>query len=162
MIPTRNDLVRLLDRLDARVGVELGVAKGNFSHHLVTRHRFERFYLIDKWNDHHDSAEKQFVEARFAKQPNVVILHDTFANCVGRFPDGYFDFIYIDGYAHTGQDKGRTLSAWYSKLKPGASTRATITARSGRRRFKAWTRSPKAKARRFMSLAGTSTRRGTS
>ena len=35
------------------------------------------------------------------------------------FPDEYFDFIYIDGYAHTGQENGRTLAEWWPKVKPG-------------------------------------------
>ena len=35
------------------------------------------------------------------------------------FPDNSFDFIYVDGYAHTGEEGGRTLIDWYAKLKPG-------------------------------------------
>ncbi len=30
-----------------------------------------------------------------------------------------FDFIYIDGYAHTGQDNGTILKDWWPKLKSG-------------------------------------------
>lgn len=28
-------------------------------------------------------------------------------------------FIYVDGYAHTGEDRGKTLFDWYPKLKIG-------------------------------------------
>ena len=38
---------------------------------------------------------------------------------MGVIPDSYFDFIYIDGYAHTGQDGGKTLEDWYPKLRAG-------------------------------------------
>ena len=35
------------------------------------------------------------------------------------FEDEWFDFIYIDGYAHTGQEGGKTIHDWYKKLKRG-------------------------------------------
>ena len=35
------------------------------------------------------------------------------------FDDEYFDFIYVDGYAHTGEEKGKTFIDWFPKLKPG-------------------------------------------
>jgi hypothetical protein len=35
------------------------------------------------------------------------------------FPDEYFDFIYVDGYAHTGQERGKTFYDWWPKVKPG-------------------------------------------
>jgi hypothetical protein len=30
-----------------------------------------------------------------------------------------FDFIYIDGHAHTGQENGKTFEDWWPLLKPG-------------------------------------------
>ena len=42
-----------------------------------------------------------------------------FDEALSLFPDEYFDFIYIDGYAHTGQDNGKTLTDWWPKLKKG-------------------------------------------
>jgi hypothetical protein len=35
------------------------------------------------------------------------------------FEDNFFDFIYFDGYAHTGEEGGKTFADWYSKLKVG-------------------------------------------
>ncbi len=35
------------------------------------------------------------------------------------FPDEYFDFVYVDGYAHTGEEQGQTFRDWFPKLKPG-------------------------------------------
>ena len=48
-----------------------------------------------------------------------IVLHTTFDEALGKFSDEYFDFIYIDGYAHTGQNNGKTLDNWYPKLKSG-------------------------------------------
>ena len=36
-----------------------------------------------------------------------------------RIKDKEYDFIYIDGYAHTGQEEGDTLEGWWPKLKQG-------------------------------------------
>ena len=35
------------------------------------------------------------------------------------FPDFYFDFIYIDGFAESGQEDGKTLYDWWPKLNSG-------------------------------------------
>jgi hypothetical protein len=43
----------------------------------------------------------------------------TFDEALPLFKDASLDFIYVDGYAHTGQDGGATLATWYPKLKPG-------------------------------------------
>ena len=48
-----------------------------------------------------------------------VILKMPFEEAVHLFKDEIFDFIYIDGYAHTGQDDGRTLNEWWPKVKKG-------------------------------------------
>ena len=48
-----------------------------------------------------------------------MIIKNYFHNIVDSFIDHYFDFIYIDGYAHTGQNNGSTLYDWYSKVKNG-------------------------------------------
>ncbi len=47
------------------------------------------------------------------------IIRSTFSDAAHHFPPEHFDFIYIDGYAHTGQDEGLTLAEWFPKLKKG-------------------------------------------
>ena len=46
-----------------------------------------------------------------------VIIRDMFENAVKLFNDEMFDFVYVDGFAHTGQDNGTTLYQWWSKVK---------------------------------------------
>ena len=36
------------------------------------------------------------------------------------FPDNSIDFIYFDGFAHTGQNYGETIYEWYKKMKPNS------------------------------------------
>ena len=43
----------------------------------------------------------------------------TFEEALSLFPNESLDFIYIDGYAHTGEEGGKTFYDWYPKVKKG-------------------------------------------
>ncbi len=43
----------------------------------------------------------------------------TFEEALPLFANETLDFIYIDGYAHAGQENGKTLEQWWPKLKQG-------------------------------------------
>jgi len=102
------------------MGLELGVATGYFSNALLSVGNFARLYSIDAWSDHHDTAEYLRCINLLAKHANrSVVMRMFFADALLHFPDGFFDFIYVDAYAHTGQQDGRLLSDWYPKLRSG-------------------------------------------
>ena len=113
-LKTRSDLVLRLP-FNA-IGAELGVAAGKFSVELNDRFSFKEFWCIDKWDDHHNL--KEYLNC-IRQLPRANIIRAKFEECLPFFSNGYFDFIYIDGYAHTGQDGGKTLSDWWPKLKKG-------------------------------------------
>lgn len=113
----RNEIHLLLKEKNCKIGAELGVARGAYSKYLIDNHDFDNFFCIDKWNDHHDENEKNHVIDIFKNKRNVKIFQMDFEKALVLFPDEYFDFIYIDGYAHTGQNEGHTLRQWYPKLK---------------------------------------------
>lgn len=102
-------------------GVELGVASGNFSRTILRRSRCDRLWSIDKWNDHHDPAEYRDAALKLALAGGgrCIPLRMTFAEAALLFLDASLDFIYVDGYAHTGQDEGQTLAQWWPKLRAG-------------------------------------------
>lgn len=103
---------------DGGICVELGVASGSFSELLLETNPTIKLFSIDRWTDHHDEREKQEAERRLARfYKRSEILHSPFSEAVIWFPDEYFDLIYIDGYAHTGQENGQTLDDWWPKLK---------------------------------------------
>jgi hypothetical protein len=104
------------------VGAELGVAKGIFSFDLLNECKNLKLYSIDAWagDRGHDNNEYQFAKNKLSVfQDRSVIIKNYFHNIVDSFIDNHFDFIYIDGYAHTGQNNGSTLYDWYSKVKNG-------------------------------------------
>lgn len=108
----RNELAA---RFFTGTGVELGVAKGAFSR--VIAHYASRLWAIDRWSDHHGLAEyKGTADRLFGK---CIPLRMTFDEAAPLFDDESLDFVYVDGYAHTGQDGGKTMDQWMPKLKPG-------------------------------------------
>lgn len=76
---------------------------------------------IDRWTEpHHDI--KQYATALallsiYGERSRVI--RSSFTEALVLFPEGSLDFVYIDGYAHTGQEGGQTLREWWPKLKPG-------------------------------------------
>ena len=112
----RDDLAKTA----AGVGVELGVAAGVFSATLLELGSLTKLYSIDRWSDHHNEVEYQQVLsllARFGARSEII--RKTFSDALSLFADDSLNFIYIDGYAHTGQEAGGTLRDWWPKVKHG-------------------------------------------
>lgn len=102
------------------IGAEFGVARGYFSESLLRSGRFARLYSIDKWDDHHNDEEHAAVVVRlapFGVQSQIVRM--SFEEALATIADGSLDFIYVDGYAHTGHDADIVRQS-LCKLKPGA------------------------------------------
>jgi SAM-dependent methyltransferase len=77
---------------------------------------------VDAWAGdlEHDTA--QYLRAcnrlnRF--RTRNAIIRARFDEALSLFPDQSLDFIYVDGYAHTGEEGGQTFEDWWPKLKPG-------------------------------------------
>lgn len=104
------------------VGVELGVADGYFSKQLLSTSNIKLLYSIDRWagdRGHNIDQYKKAIKNLKEFYNRNFIIKLSFTEALDIFSDNYFDFIYIDGYAHTGQDNGTTLYEWWPKLKPG-------------------------------------------
>ena len=78
-------------------GVELGVASGHFSDHILKNSRLKLLFSIDRWNDHH-THEEYIRAANMLNQhrERSVILKMPFEEAIHLFKDELFDFIYID------------------------------------------------------------------
>jgi hypothetical protein len=101
-------------------GCEVGVADGQFSERLIKTGVFSEFYSVDKWDDAgHPIRQYEGVVERLSKFPESKIVRSTAQDFARLVPDNYFGFIYIDCYAHTGQDDGEVLECMWPKLKPG-------------------------------------------
>jgi hypothetical protein len=104
------------------VGIELGIAEGEFSERVLNKYSVKHWYGVDAWSGsrNHDTAEYIKTLRRLEKyRDRNTLLRMNFSEALLLFPNNYFDIIYVDGYAHTGQEQGRTLDEWYPKLKSG-------------------------------------------
>ena len=81
--------------------------------------KFARYFGVDRYSDLHDTQEYKAALKRIGLSAPCHVLRMTFAEALDLFEDEYFDFIYIDGFAHTGEEGGRTLYGWYRTLKVG-------------------------------------------
>lgn len=102
-------------------GVELGVARGQFSATILANPNVTRLWSIDKWNDHHDLKEYMAASELLAGAGagKCIPLRMTFEEAASLVNNLSMDFCYVDGYAHLGQEGGKTLDQWWEKLKPG-------------------------------------------
>lgn len=101
------------------IGMELGVAAGGFATRAVQSGRFAAYFGVDVYGDLHNVREYRKALLSVGLLSEFRLLRMTFDQALELFPDDFFDFIYADGYAHTGEEGGRTLTSWYPKLKPG-------------------------------------------
>ncbi|MDB5686605.1 MAG: hypothetical protein JWR77_1194, partial [Rhizorhabdus sp.] len=118
---TRRDDVATLFR-DGGVGVELGVAAGDFSERILQRSTVGYLYSIDMWAGDRGHGIDQYCEAVARLSPyrdRNATLRMRFDEALSLFADQSLDFIYVDGYAHDGELNGQTFREWYPKLKSG-------------------------------------------
>jgi tetratricopeptide (TPR) repeat protein len=114
----RFDIVNLLNG-HQNIGIELGVAKGVFSKQMIESKKFSSFYGVDLYGDHHNTSEYINTIKHIGINENYKLFRMRFDEALNLFEDEYFDFIYVDGYAHTGENDGKTMHDWYKKLKTG-------------------------------------------
>ena len=119
-IKFRYDILSLLP-LDS-ITIELGVAEGGFSEAIIKNGLVRHHYAVDRYTGerNHDDGEYMTALKRLDKYRNqCTLIRAEFRVALHLFPDNYFDFVYVDGYAHTGQENGKTLTDWWPKVKPG-------------------------------------------
>lgn len=101
------------------IGAELGVARGDLTVRFAALDHFDSFYAIDRWSDHHDEKEYQHALSQLKGYEKVTVVRDDVKAWLETVEDESLGFIYIDCYAHTGQEGGTILEAAWPKLAPG-------------------------------------------
>jgi len=117
------------------VCAEIGVWQGGFSARIVQLRNPRELHLIDPWqfdprlpdrmyggsvakNQADMDAIMAAVVRRFADVPAVKVHRHKSLDAAKLFPDGYFDWVYIDG-DHSYEAVLADLEAWLPKVKPG-------------------------------------------
>ena len=115
----RFDLTNLLPDGSDFIGIELGVAAGEYSAKMAASGKFAMFWGVDMYADTHDTAQYKEALLNVGIDKNYKLLRMTFDEALDLFPDQYFDFMYLDGYAGNGFEGGQTLRKWAGKVKTG-------------------------------------------
>jgi hypothetical protein len=123
----------IIDRLNLKIGVEIGVDKAGFSNHILDKTKIERYYCVDTWQDDFGSDYRpdyfakdgnvRYNEAREVLQPyideeRVAMLRMTGMHASTLFPAKSIDFCYIDG-DHSLEGIYTDIKAWLPKVKIG-------------------------------------------
>lgn len=104
------------------VVAELGVARGHYSDLILSVSQCRTLYSIDRWagDRGHDADQEAAARALLARHGGrSVVICEPFAYARALFADGSLDLVYVDGYAHEGQDGGRTMDDWVTAVRPG-------------------------------------------
>ena len=100
-------------------GCELGVARGGLTKRFLDLGHFSEFHAVDKWDDAHNLQEYEHVCEYLKDYEELTIWRLPATTWLKTIPDGSLGFVYIDCYAHTGQDNGEILKAAWPKLADG-------------------------------------------
>jgi CheY-like chemotaxis protein len=105
LLPTREALLDELPK--GGIVAEVGVAGGDFAYKILHRCSVQRLHLVDSWMGARFAPELKAVQGRFARELSVGIVEINLGqseDVLAQFPDGYFDWVYIDsdhGYTTT-------------------------------------------------------------
>jgi hypothetical protein len=117
-LPDRNALLDTLPK--GSVGVEIGVAEGEFSAEILRRATPSRLHLVDAWEGERYGPGLNKVSARFSEQiaAGVVHIHRGLSTVVlERFAAATLDWAYIDT-DHTYATTFEELVLCAAKVKP--------------------------------------------
>jgi hypothetical protein len=117
------------------IAAEIGVWRGEFSQEILKSTRPRELHLVDPWlfvpsfpkrwyggvqaksQADMDAIHKSVV-GRFGASPAVVVHRRKSSEAAKAFPDGYFDWVYIDG-DHSYEAVLDDLADWSAKVKRG-------------------------------------------
>ncbi len=124
----RADLCRMFFELDFKHGAEIGVWTGEFSEQICQANPGVQLLCVDPWLKYKDYNEKKNNQGRLDEAYNIathrlapyhcVLRRMTSLEAAATVPDGFLDFVYIDGN-HDKAFVDQDLAAWYPKIRSG-------------------------------------------
>lgn len=108
------------------VGAEIGIYLGETAEYALRNIELKQYVMIDPYIPHGDMQRSASdwseiydkISELFMVRPNVKFVRKTSEEASVDFPDGYFDFVYIDGN-HEYEYVTKDLNLWYPKVRGG-------------------------------------------
>lgn len=124
----RNTLAEWFHELDFKVGVEVGVAEGEYSEIICKTNPQMKIYGVDPYesyigsqdyiqDDAFDDIHRQAQE-RLKHFPEYVFIKEFSMEALKKFEDNSLDFVYIDAN-HTAPYVTQDIEGWSKKVKTG-------------------------------------------
>lgn len=124
----RNSLPEWFHDLDFKVGVEVGVAEGEYSESICKANPQMKIYGIDPYESykgsqdyiHEDAFEMIYRQAqkRLKHFPEYVFIKELSMEALKKIEDNSLDFVYIDAN-HTEPYVAQDIEGWSKKVKTG-------------------------------------------
>lgn len=124
----RDNLAQWLHELNFKVGVEVGVARGEYSEIICRTNPQMKIYGIDPWKTykgHKDNVKKEIfenihqeAEERLVKYSNYEFIKEFSLDALKKFKNKSLDFVYIDAN-HKDPYVTQDITEWSKKIKPG-------------------------------------------
>lgn len=119
-VPNRLELLNLMPKNG--VVVELGVDKGDFSQQILSMNNPRKLHLVDAWeSERYSEAKRNSVVQRYSNfiLDGIVQIDVGYSTGVGKkYPDEYFDWVYIDT-DHSYETTRDELLIYSKKVKKG-------------------------------------------
>jgi len=120
LITNRAELMRLV--ASNGIGAELGVANGDFTSIILSENKPQKLHLVDVWmTERYNDTLYENVRNKFSNEianEQVEIHRKLSVEASFDFPDGYFDWVYIDTN-HCYPITKAELEHYAAKVKPG-------------------------------------------
>lgn len=127
----RLDLLRWFKELDFKVGVEVGVERGVYSHMICEVNEQVKLYGVDPYekyegySEYHNQAEMDGIWdamherlKNLIKEGQFIPIRKRSMDALADFDDESLDFVYIDAN-HEGKYPYEDLKGWASKVRKG-------------------------------------------
>jgi hypothetical protein len=123
----------MINKMDYKLAAEIGVDGGAFSNHILSKTKLQKMFCVDPWFDDFGSGyQKEYFDPKgntrmtvcaetldeFIKNDRAEMVRATGLEASVEIPDGYLDFVYIDG-DHSLEGIYNDIYAWTPKVRVG-------------------------------------------